>query len=63
MKPLHQTTCSTQPIIPEPQVKTQDVYGALDPVVQAVLTDQNADIDALLARSTHGPVGARRPVT
>lgn len=28
---------------------TQDVYAALDPVVQAVFTDKNADIDALLA--------------
>ena len=27
---------------------TQEMYAALDPVVQAVLTDQNADIDALL---------------
>ncbi|MBA2718718.1 MAG: extracellular solute-binding protein [Chloroflexi bacterium] len=38
-----------QPIVTEPTVKTQELYGALDPVVQAVLTDQNADIDALLA--------------
>lgn len=38
-----------QPVIPEPAVATQDVYAALDPVVQAVLTDENADIDALLA--------------
>ncbi|MFJ3403867.1 ABC transporter substrate-binding protein [Promicromonospora sp. NPDC090134] len=38
-----------QPVIPEPAVATQDVYAALDPVVQAVLTDENADVDALLA--------------
>lgn len=38
-----------QPLIPEPRVATQDVYAALDTVVQAVLTDQNADIDKLLA--------------
>lgn len=38
-----------QPVVPEPAVATQDVYAALDPVVQAVLTDENADIDALLA--------------
>lgn len=38
-----------QPVIPEPAVATQEVYAALDPVVQAVLTDKNADIDALLA--------------
>jgi ABC-type glycerol-3-phosphate transport system substrate-binding protein len=36
-------------IMNEPQVATQDVYAALDPAVQAVLTDENADIDALLA--------------
>ncbi|MCL1840602.1 MAG: extracellular solute-binding protein [Propionibacteriaceae bacterium] len=35
-------------LINEPPVATQDVYAALDPVVQAVLTDRNADIDALL---------------
>ncbi|GAA3908657.1 ABC transporter substrate-binding protein [Microbacterium invictum] len=38
-----------QPLIPEPRVATQDVYALLDTVVQAVLTDENADIDALLA--------------
>ena len=27
------------------------MYHALDPVVQAVLTDKNADIDALLAEA------------
>ncbi len=37
------------PMIPEPKVKAQEVYAALDAVVQAVLTDENADIDALLA--------------
>jgi multiple sugar transport system substrate-binding protein len=37
-----------QPIVTEPTVHTQELYAALDPVVQAVLTDQNADIDALL---------------
>jgi len=30
---------------------TQEVYALLDPVVQAVLTDKNADIDALLAQA------------
>lgn len=40
-----------QPIIPEPQVKTQAVYGSLDSVVQAVLTDQNANVDSLLAQA------------
>ncbi|GAB3388805.1 extracellular solute-binding protein [Humibacter soli] len=37
-----------QQIVPEPPAHTQDLYGALDPVVQAVLTDKNADVDALL---------------
>jgi multiple sugar transport system substrate-binding protein len=37
-----------QPIVTEPTAHTQELYAALDPVVQAVLTDQNADIDALL---------------
>jgi multiple sugar transport system substrate-binding protein len=37
-----------QPLVTEPVAHTQDLYAALDPVVQAVLTDKNADIDALL---------------
>ncbi|TCC61130.1 extracellular solute-binding protein [Kribbella pittospori] len=35
-------------LVPEPPVGSQDVYAALDPVVQAALTRQNADIPALL---------------
>jgi len=35
----------------EPKKKTQEVYALLDDVVQTVLTDQNADIDALLAKA------------
>ncbi|WP_282837889.1 extracellular solute-binding protein [Microbacterium flavum] len=38
-----------QPLVPEPRTATQDVYALLDSVVQSVLTDQNADIPALLA--------------
>ncbi|GGD89368.1 ABC transporter substrate-binding protein [Microbacterium murale] len=38
-----------QQILPEPRISTQEVYALLDTVVQAVLTDQNADIKALLA--------------
>ena len=54
--PLDQMTPFTSKItsaqlINEPPVATQDVYAALDPVVQAVLTDKNADIDALLAEA------------
>jgi multiple sugar transport system substrate-binding protein len=37
-----------EPVVNEPTVNTQALYAALDPVVQAVLTDKNADIDALL---------------
>ena len=37
-----------QPIVPEPNKHTQDLYGALDSVVQAVLTQKNPDVDALL---------------
>ncbi len=37
-----------QQIVTEPTVHTQDLYAALDPVVQAVLTDKDADINALL---------------
>ena len=37
-----------QPLVTEPVAHTQDLYAALDPVVQAVLTDKNADIDKLL---------------
>lgn len=51
--PLDQMTSFTSNIfgaklINEPAVATQDVYASLDPVVQAVLTDKNADIDKLL---------------
>lgn len=37
--------------VAEPIGHTQEVYAVLDPVVQAVLTDKNADIDALLAEA------------
>jgi len=40
-----------QPLVNEPAIHTQDLYAALDPVVQAVLTDQNADIDTLLSKA------------
>jgi multiple sugar transport system substrate-binding protein len=38
----------TQPLVPEASASVQDLYNALVPVVQAVITDKNADIDALL---------------
>jgi ABC-type glycerol-3-phosphate transport system substrate-binding protein len=40
-----------QQIVTEPTAHTQELYAALDPVVQAVLTDKNADIDALLNKA------------
>ena len=51
--PLAQMTGFTTKIfdaqlVNEPATATQDVYAALDPVVQAVLTNKSADIDALL---------------
>ena len=39
---------NTQPLVTEPRYNTQDLYANLDPVVQAVLTDKNADISKLL---------------
>ena len=39
-----------QPVVPEPARSTQEIYALLDPVVQAVLTDEDADIDALVAQ-------------
>jgi ABC-type glycerol-3-phosphate transport system substrate-binding protein len=36
-------------LVNEPAIATQDVYKSLDTVVQAVLTDKNANIDSLLA--------------
>jgi hypothetical protein len=37
--------------VAEPTLKTQAVYALLDPIVQKVLTDPNADIDALLEQA------------
>lgn len=37
-----------QQLVPEPSKHTQEMYAILDTVVQAVLTDEGADIDALL---------------
>ena len=48
MKPFT-TGVFKQTLIPEPAASTQSVYHALDPVVQAVLTDKNADVESLLA--------------
>jgi len=42
-----------QRLIPEPAVATQAVYHALDTVVQAVLTDRNANIQQLLEQANN----------
>ena len=47
LKPFNDGIFS-QTIVPEPPAHTQDLYAALDAVVQAVLTDKNADVDTLL---------------
>jgi multiple sugar transport system substrate-binding protein len=50
MKPFT-TGIFNQRVVPEPPVVTQAVYHALDPVVQAVLTDRNANIPQLLQQA------------
>ena len=54
--PLTQMTSFTtgvfaQTLVAEPATHTQELYTALDPVVQAVLTNKNADIDKLLDKA------------
>lgn len=39
----------TLPIITEPRVEAQQIYASLDPLLQRVLTQQDADIEASLA--------------
>jgi ABC-type glycerol-3-phosphate transport system substrate-binding protein len=50
MKPFL-TDVFNQQLIPEPPVATQSVYNALNSVVEAVLTDKNANISALLSQA------------
>jgi multiple sugar transport system substrate-binding protein len=50
MKPFL-TDVFSQPLIPEPAASTQSVYNALNSVVEAVLTDKNANIPSLLAQA------------
>jgi multiple sugar transport system substrate-binding protein len=57
MKPFT-TGIFKQKLIPEPAAATQSVYHALDPVVQAVLTDKNADVSSLLAQASTAAQGA-----
>jgi ABC-type glycerol-3-phosphate transport system substrate-binding protein len=54
--PLDQMTPYTakmfdQPLVTEPTRSTQDVYKILDQTVQTLLTDQAADVPALLAKA------------
>jgi multiple sugar transport system substrate-binding protein len=42
-------TVPTIPLVPEPKKKAQEVYAAMDTVLQTVMTKQGANIDALLA--------------
>jgi ABC-type glycerol-3-phosphate transport system substrate-binding protein len=39
---------TTLPLVPEPMTQAQQLYGILDNVVQAVLTNKDTDIDSLL---------------
>jgi ABC-type glycerol-3-phosphate transport system substrate-binding protein len=50
MKPFT-TGIFNQKLVPEPEASTQSVYHTLDSVVEAVLTDKNADITSLLAQA------------
>lgn len=45
------STVEDIPLVPEPAKGAQEIYALLDPVVQAVLTREDADIDALLAEA------------
>jgi multiple sugar transport system substrate-binding protein len=47
-----------QKIIAEPPVKAQEVYAALDPVVQTVLGNEKADVATLLTKAA-GTVNAK----
>jgi len=38
-----------QQLLPEPGRKTQELYAALDPVMQSILTKKDADVDKLLS--------------
>ncbi len=50
MKPFTDHIWDQKPV-GEPKGQTQAIYGLLDPVVQSVLTDKNADINALLTKA------------
>ena len=50
MKPFT-TGIFNQTVIPEPAVATQSVYHSLDAVVEAVLTNKNADVQGMLQQA------------
>jgi ABC-type glycerol-3-phosphate transport system substrate-binding protein len=50
MKPFT-TGIFNQTLIPEPEAATQSVYHSLDAVVEAVLTDKNANIQSMLQQA------------
>jgi multiple sugar transport system substrate-binding protein len=50
MKPFT-TGIFNQTLVPEPEASTQSVYHSLDAVVEAVLTNKNADIQSMLQQA------------
>jgi multiple sugar transport system substrate-binding protein len=50
MKPFT-TGIFNQTLVPEPEAATQSVYHSLDAVVEAVLTDRNANIQSMLQQA------------
>jgi ABC-type glycerol-3-phosphate transport system substrate-binding protein len=50
MKPFT-TGIFNQTVVPEPEASTQSVYHSLDAVVEAVLTNKNADIQSMLQQA------------
>ena len=42
----------SQKLVPEPRTKAQDMYAVLDTLLQGVLTNQQADVDALIAEAS-----------
>jgi multiple sugar transport system substrate-binding protein len=50
MKPFT-TGIFNQTVVPEPEAATQSVYHSLDAVVEAVLTDKNANIQSMLQQA------------
>ena len=59
---VHDAASSTRRSIPEPAASTQSVYHSLDAVVEAVLTDRNANIQSA-ARSRRTARRSRRSRT